>query len=223
MSERFVEGFIVSPKKLTSLLGTAALEPNTVKSKLKGNPILKDVIMTLANGENDPEPVDSALAALRRGSPHPEAAYKYARVTTLVLHAYGEALGTLQASYMPSEDFGLWNPVFHALGMKTIAKQWGKASLAFPFARPSLNVSWPILSCIDGESLAAWQRELAGKWSEKLETLPVKTYDPEQRGSMTREEVHAGIAMLAQWVKRASAQAKMQSDSALVLILDGDQ
>ncbi len=40
MSERFIEGFIASPKKLTSLLGTAALEPNAVKTKLKGNPIL---------------------------------------------------------------------------------------------------------------------------------------------------------------------------------------
>ncbi len=174
--------------------------------------------MTLANGENDAEPVDSALSALRRGSPHPEAAYKYARVTTLVLHAYGESLGTFQSNYMASDDFGLWTPVFHALGMKAIAKQWSKSSLAFPFARPSLNVRWPIISCIDAESLAAWKRELAGTWSEKLEALPVTTYDP-----VTRAEVHAGIAMLAQWVKRATTHAKMQPDSALVLILDGDQ
>ena len=79
------------------------------------------------------------------------------------------------------------------------------------------------MSPMSNETFAAWQRELAGKWSEKLQALPVKTYDPGERGSFTREEVHAGIAMLAQWVKRASTNAKMQPDSALVLILDGDQ
>jgi hypothetical protein len=218
MSERSVEGFIASPKRLHALLGTAALEPSAVKTKLKGNAILKDVILRLANGENDVEPVDTALAALRRGSPHPEAAAKYARVTTLVLHAYAESLGAFQAGYIEGGESGSWSPVFHALGAKTVGKQWGKASLAFPFARPSLNVSWPILSCIAGDSLAEWKRELTGNWRDKLEALPATTYAP-----LAREQIHAGLALLEQWVKAASGKAKLQADNALVLILDGDQ
>jgi hypothetical protein len=228
MSERFVEGFIVSAKKLARMVGTPALAPNAVKTKLKGNPILRDVIMTLARGDDDPGPVDTALGALASGTPKPEAAYALARVTALVLHAYAEPLGTLEANYMPSDGFGLWTPVFRALAMNTIAKQWAKPTLAFPFARPSINVSWPIITYVDAESLADWKRELAGKWADKLAALPLTELDPEATGSFTRDQARAGIATLAKWVKRATGKVAARpatelADNGLVLILDGDQ
>ncbi len=154
-----------------------------------------------------------------------------------MLHAYAEPLKpeTMESNFMPAADDGLWNPAFKALGMKTIAKQWGKSNLPFPTkAAKKAGWGWPIFTVVEPAALALWKAELATPWRKKLATLPNTTFDPDadeddEDAFMSRDEVEAGIAALEKWVTKASKPfatkklAASKTGNALVLILDGDQ
>jgi hypothetical protein len=156
-------------------------------------------------------------------------------VTPLVLHAYAQRLaGVMEANFLPADpEAGLWNPAFAALGMPTIARQWGELPLAFPFARRTARstVGWPLVMVVEGANLAAWHRELATPWKARLAALPITALDPEatEPGDyFTRAELALGITQLARWVAKARAPTKARvatarTRNALVLVLDGDQ
>jgi hypothetical protein len=235
MSERFVEGFAVALPKLTALLGTPEVGFAAIHKRIGKKQIFEDMVMTIGDGDEDeglPD-VTAGLDALAAGKP-PTLTY-VERLTQLILHAHGEPLkpALMESNFMPAdEDNGLWNPAFKALGMKTIAKQWGKPNLKF-LKKPE-GFGWPILTVVEPAALALWKTELATPWKKKLATLPNSTFDPDadddaEDAYMSRDEVEAGIAVLEKWVtavskpiesKRKGVAAK---GNALLLILDGDQ
>ncbi len=233
MAERFVEAFALSPAKLDALLATSALTFTAVHKVLAKRPIWSDLVMTLGDGDEEEglEAATQGLDALAAGK-LPTTAY-VERVTQLVLHAYAEPLkpALMEANFMPaSEHDGFWNPAFKALGMKTIAKQWGKANLAFPRKKPKVDFGWPVITLVEPAALAAWKAELATPWREKLQTLPHSTFDPDadddEDAYMCRDEVLAGIAVLEKWVTLAGKQStskRKAAGNALVLVIDGDQ
>ncbi len=237
MSERFVEGFVVSPAKLAALYGTPALSHAAVSKILKKKSIWNDIAMTFGDGDEDEgsPAVVTGLAALAAGKV-PKVSYPE-RLTQLVLHAYGEQMkpAMMESNHMPADDDGLWNPAFKALGMKTIAKQWGQANLAFPTkAAAKGGWGWPIFTVVEPAALALWKSELATPWRKQLSTLPNTTFDPDaadddEDAFMSREEIENGIAVLEKWVLTATKplvskkSAVGKTGNALVLILDGDQ
>ena len=224
MSERFLEGFVVDLAKLQKLVGTPKLSAKVVRAKTTKSS-LTDVDMTLGDGEvKAGKPLtDAALAQLAAGKFDKDDVYDLARTNTLVLHAYAKSLGTIEVPYVAGHNFGLWNPVFKALGMKVMAKEYGVASFAFPFKK-SPNVAWPISTVVGGASLAAWNTELAGTWAAKFPTLPDAPFTDKKYGPNTDEIAYAksdlppAFAKLKQWVAAA-----VKAKQALVLILDGDQ
>jgi len=224
MSERFLEGFVVDLAKLQKLVGTPKLAAKAVRAKTNKH-VLPDVDMTLGDGEEDDgKPItDAALAQLASGKVKKDNAYALARVNTIVLHAYAKWLGTIEVPYVAGDSFGLWNPVFKALGMKTIAKEYGLSSFAFPFKK-SQNVDWPISTVVTGKSLAAWNTELAGDWAKKFPALPDAPFTDKKYGPNADEIAYAkadlppAFATLKKWVATA-----VKAKQSLVLILDGDQ
>jgi hypothetical protein len=234
MSERFVEGFAVSRPKLTALLGTPEVGFAAIHKAIGKKQIFEDLVMTIGDGDEDdglPE-VTAGLDALAAGK-RPTLTY-VERLTQLILHAHAEPLkpAMMESNFMPADEGGLWNPAFKALGMKTIARQWGKPS--FKFLTKPAGFGWPIMTLVEPAALALWKAELATPWKKQLATLPSSTFDPEaddeaEEAYLSRDEVEAGIAVLAKWVtaacgpiasKRKGVAAK---GNALVLVLDGDQ
>lgn len=224
MSERFLEGFVVSPPALAKLIGTPKLAPKAIRAKLARRPVLKDIDMTLGEGDarDGKLVVDAALDVLAHGRPRPrDSAYAMTRVAALIVHAYGKPLGTIEVPYVEGDGFGLWNPVFRALEMPALAKGWGVPSFAFPYAKrtPKTTVGWPIAMLAP----ASWKHELARAWTKPLLALPAKpftdrTYGTEPaRIAMVKTELVAAIAKLAAWTRVP------RTHEALVLILDGDQ
>jgi hypothetical protein len=237
MSERFVEAFLISPSKLAALHGTPALSHAAISKALAKKSIWSDIAMTFGDGDEDEgsPSVAEGLGALAAGKV-PKVSYPE-RLTQLVLHAYGEPLKpvTMESNHMPASEDGFWNPAFKALGMKTIAKQWGQPNLAFPTKRAAkAGWGWPVFTVVELSALAQWKAELATPWRKKLATLPNSTFDPDaddddEDAFMSRDEVEGGIAVLEKWVKTATkpvASKKLavaKTGNALVLILDGDQ
>lgn len=234
MSERFLEGYIIEPRRFDKLIGTAKLAAKTVRRKLRGSAIVRDMEMTFGQGWDDESAaegaaiLDAALDALAAGRPtrHHEA-YELTRASALVLAAYGTRLGTIElVPYVAGDSFGLMNPALAALGMKTMAKEYGRSSFAFPYVRrtKTTRVDWPIMMLV-GASLAAWKRELATDWRTRVRALPDKPFtsrryrtEPEEIAETKRDLVKT-LAKLQRWVERAAAKR----GSALVLVLDGDQ
>lgn len=232
MSERFVEAFIVAPAKLTALLGTPDVGFAAVHEILGNREIWEDLVETIGDGDEESGLTDVTLAfdALAAGKP-PTITY-VERITQLVLHAHAEPLkpAMMEANFMPiAKDNGLWNPAFKALGMKTIAKQWGKSNLAFPHNKVKAGFGWPVITVVEP---AAWKAELATPWRKKLAALPLSTFDPdvdEDSPYLGRDEVEGGIAVLEKWVTAAckpitsKKKAVAGKGNALVLVIDGDQ
>jgi hypothetical protein len=225
VSERFLEGFAVDPKALDAMLGTPKLAAKAIRTKLRGKPILRDLDMTLGEGDAKAgKPlVDAALDALAESRPRAtESAYELTRVTALILHAYAKQLGTIEVPYVDGDSFGLWNPVFRALAMPTLAKEYGRASLAFPFKR-SADIGWPLVTLV-AASLPRWKAELAGDWAKRLPQLPAALFTDKQhrasaeRVAATKLELVPAVTKLATWVTAAT-----RAKRALVLVLDGDQ
>lgn len=234
MSERFVEGFLVAPKKLAALLGTPAAGFKAIEKALGKKQIFEDLVMSLGDGDEEAglEEAKAGLDALAAGKV-PSITY-VERLTQLVLHAHAEHLepSLMECNYMPADDDGLWTPAFTALGMKTIAKGWGRPNLAFPRKRAKVDFGWPVITLV--EKPATWKTELAKPWRKKLATLPNSTFDPDADDDaedvfMSRAEVEHGIAALEKWVRAAckrtasKKKAVAKSGNALVLIYDGDQ
>jgi hypothetical protein len=233
MSERFLEGFVVDLDALAALIGTPKLAARAVRKKLGKKSILRDIDMTLGGDDCDDDSdrgmraagakiVDASLDMLAKGKPSRSAdRYYMTRITPLVLHAYATPLGTIETiPYISGDSFGLMNPVFAALRMPVLAKEYGHALLAWPFAR-AVDVEWPIIT-VGGKSVYAWQRELASDW-KKLLPLPDKvftdkTYGLDRYVDQTREELPAVLATLKSWVDKA-----VKKRAALVLVLDGDR
>lgn len=225
MSERFLQGFVVDPDKLAALLGTAKLSAKSIRKRTKKG-LMSDIDMTLGDGEwREGKPiVDAALAQLAAGKPKQAQAYELVRMVTLVLHAYAKPLGTIEVPYVDSDDFGLWTPVFEALEMPTLAKQYGAASLAFPFKRPAKAVGWPITTLIEGAALAKCNAELATDWAKRLPALPNSVFvdkrnaPNDERIAYTKSDLGSAFVKLKRWIATA-----VKAKKSLALILDGDQ
>lgn len=236
MSERFVEAFLISPPKLSALLGTPSLGLAAIQKVLGKKQIWEDLVMTIGDGDEEeglPE-VNTGLDALAAGKV-PTITY-VERLTQLVLHAYGEPLkpAMMECNHMPAHEDGSWAPAFKALGMKTIAKQWAASNFAFPRKKAKVDFGWPVITVVEPAALAVWKAELATPWRKLLATLPNSTFDPDaddeaEDAYMSRDEVASGIAVLAKWVTAAGKptaskrKAVAKSGNSLVLILDGDQ
>jgi hypothetical protein len=234
MSERFLEGYAIAPKAFDALIGTPKLAAKTVRKKLGRAAVVRDLEMTLAqswDGEDAAEGaamVDGALAVLAKGRPAAKHdAYELTRVTALILAAYGKKLGTIElVPYVAGDDFGLMNPVLKALGLATMAKEYGQSSFAFPYKKrtKATEVGWPIMTHVDA-SLAAWKRELATDWAKRLPGLPAKPFTDKRYGTdddeiaMTKQELAGALGTLKKWVDKVAKQ----KGGALVLVLDGDQ
>ncbi len=235
MSERFVEAFAVAPAKLAVLLGTPDVGFAAIHKLIGKKQIFEDMVMTIGDGDEDDglSEVMAGLDALAAGKP-PMVTY-VERLTQLLLHAHGESLkpAMMESNFMPAdEECGSWSPAFKALGMKTIAKGWGKPS--FKFLRKPKGFGWPIMTIVEPVALAVWKQELATPWRKKLATLPHSTFDPEAADDAedaypSRDEVETGIAVLEKWVTAAlkpstsKRKAVAAKGNALVLVLDGDQ
>jgi hypothetical protein len=229
VSERFLEGFAVDTAALDALIGSPKLAPAAMRKQLRGKAVLHDIDMTLGNGDDADgrARVDAALAALSTGRPSAKAsAYEMTRVIALVLAAYAKRLGSIEvAPCVEGDAFGLWNGVFKALAMPTLAKDYGKGSFAFPYAKRSkqTTVDWPIMTLVD-KSLAAWKRELASPWAKRLAALPDKLFTHPKYGTdaetvaETKRELVPAIKRLAAWVGAA-----LRAKRVLVIVLDGDQ
>jgi hypothetical protein len=234
MSERFLEGYVVNPKALAALIGTPKLAAKIVRKKVgKKHGTLRDLEMTLGQGDDDDSAkegaamLDAALDALAKGRPTAKHdAYELTRVTTLILAAYAERLGTIElVPYVEGDSFGLMNPVLKALKLTAMANDYGQSLLAFPYAKrtKATTVDWPIMTLVDG-TLGAWKRELATDWAKRLPTLDRKPFVDKRYGTddemvaQTKTELAEVLATLKTWVAKASKKKR-----ALVLILDGDQ
>lgn len=237
MSERFVEGFAASIARLDALRGTPEVGFAAIKKLIGRRPIFEDLMMTIGDGDDDDGITEATagLDAIAAGK-RPKVTY-VERLAQLVLHAHAEPLrpSPMEANFMPAaEDDGLWNPAFAALGMKTIAKQWGRPNLAFPHAKSKVDFGWPVITVVEPASLVHWKAELATPWRDRLAALPLSTFDPDAKDDgepafMDRDEVAAGIAVLEKWVAKASGaivskrKAVAPKGNALVLVIDGDQ
>ena len=238
MSERFLEGFVVDLEALAALIGTRKLAAKAVRKKVGRKSILCDIEMTLGyDFDTDDDSmtntdrairatgarlVDAALDMLAKGKPSRSAdRYTMTRITPLVLHAYAMPLGTIECvPHISSDSFGLMNPVFKALGMPILAKEYGHALLPWPY-KTADDVGWPIIT-VAGKTVYAWQRELASDWKQHL-PLPDKVFKDKQYGldsnaDLLREEIPPMLATLKKWVDKA-----VTKKAGLVLILDGDQ
>jgi hypothetical protein len=144
-------------------------------------------------------------------------------VTTLILHTHAKRLGTIEVPYVDGDSFGLWNPVFRALAMPTLAQEYGRASFAFPYAKRAAKIAWPIMTLV-ASSLARWQAELGGDWAKRLPQLPAAPFTDKKYGTSpehiasTKLELVGALKKLASWVTAAT-----RGKRALVLVLDGDQ
>ena len=224
MSERFLEGFIVDPAELDKLVGTSKLSAKEIRAKTKKSAV-SDADMTLGEGDakKGKTRVDKVLAKLASGKLRTSDAPELVRMTTLVLHAYAKSLGTIEVPYVDGHEFGLWNPVFKALDMPEMAKDYGVASLAFPFKK-SPDVEWPITTLVEGASLAAWNTELSTDWQTKLRKLSDKPFTDKKYGAKaaqiaeTKTDLGHALGRLKNWVATA-----LEANLALALILDGDQ
>ena len=226
VSERFLEGFAVDPGALDAMIGTPKLAAKAIRSKLRGKSVLGDIDMTLGEGDAKAgKPlVDAALDVLAKGRPGTaDSTYALTRVTTLILHAHAKRLGTIEVPYVEGDSFGLWNPVFRALVMPTLAKEYGCASLGFPHAKRAAKIAWPIMTLV-AASLPRWCSELAGDWAKRLPQLPAAPFTDKKYGTSperiaaTKVELVAALKKLATWATSA-ARAKRS----LVLVLDGDR
>ena len=231
MSERFLEGFIVDPKALDALIGTPKLAAKAIRKKLGKSQSLRDVEMTLARSYEADEAdeagkmVDAALDTLAKRRPNAkDDETAMVRIALLVLTAYFERLGTIELlPFVVGDRFGLMNPVFKALHMPTMAKEYGAESFAFPYKKSNQS-GWPILTLVH-KSLAAWKAELATDWAKRLPTLDNKPFVNKKyvvsadEIAMTKEELVPAINALKKWVDKAAKK----TGHALVLILDGDQ
>jgi hypothetical protein len=224
MSERFLEGFMVDPAELEKLVGTSKLSAKEIRAKTKKSAV-SDADMKFGEGDakKGKTRVDKVLAKLASGKLRTSDAPELVRMTTLVLNAYAKSLGSIAVPYVESHATGLWNPVFKALDMPEMAKEYGVASLAFPFKKAP-EVEWPITTLVEGASLAAWNTELSTGWQNKLHGLSDKTFTDKKhaakadRVAATKTELEHALGRLKNWVATA-----LEANLALALILDGDQ
>ncbi len=224
MSERFLVGYAIDLAKLRAMLGTPKLSPKVIRAKAtKAN--VGDIDMTLGDGDRKQgKPlVDAALIQLATNKLVKDDVYDLVRASQLVVDAYGKALGVAEVPYIESDAFGLMNPVFKALKLPTLAKLYGRSSLAFPFKKAE-DSGWPIAMALEGAALAACSKELATPWKANVSGLPDKVFtakphdaSPEAIGYQKAELVPM-LAQMAKWTA-AAAKAKL----ALVMYLDGDQ
>ncbi len=224
MSERFLIGYSIDLAKLRAMLGTPALAPKAIRAKAsKAN--LGDIDMKLGDGSiKAGKPlVDAALVQLATNKLATADAYALVRATQLVIDAYGKALGVAEVPFIESHSSGLMNPVFKALGMPTLAKLYGRASLAFPFKRAA-NAGWPIAMAVEGAPLAACAAELASPWKGKVGGLAARLFTDKQHGTSPGsidDQKHELVPMLAKLEKWTASAAKAKRT--LVMYLDGDQ
>ncbi|MEO8841547.1 MAG: hypothetical protein ABI591_29720 [Kofleriaceae bacterium] len=224
MSERFLEGFIVDPAELDKLVGTSKLSAKEIRAKTKKSAV-SDADLRLGEGDakKGKTRVDKILAKLASGKLRTSDAPELVGMTTLVLNAYAKSLGSIQVPYVESHEFGLWNPVFKALDMPEMAKDYGVASLTFPFKK-SPDVEWPITTLVEGASLAAWNNELSTDWQSKLHGLSGKLFTDKKhavvaaRVADTKTELEHALGRLKNWVSTT-----LEAELALALILGGDR
>ncbi len=235
MSERFVRGWKVSPKKLRDLVGSEATTARVIVASKANARVRTDVFMTLGDGEaaDGKALVLSTLDEILGGKLRKEARYDYARVLELVLNAEalpmkGEIL--MQLTYAaPNDTHGRWNPMLRALGLKKLAKVWGTATLAWPLAKAK-PIDWPTWMLLEGATLRAVADELATVTRARVDALPAAIVaDQEDWVADARTELLEGLGQLRAWTKSALAPERREGllwskkECALLLSMDGDQ
>lgn len=223
MAERFVRGWIVDLAALNAVPGTGAPSPEEL---LRGAEA--DLLMTLGRGDEEAgeELVLEALTEIVSGELDPKRAYRYARVSEVVLDWVGRRLDGHVAMgltyYLPGRSLGCWEPVLAALEMPTFAKIWAVENMLFPFARGGAAptpIQWPIRTVLNSRDLDAVSVEMKGPIDSRIQCLPAELLgENDDRLESTRDELCSGLTRLRGWVEQAIA-----ADRELVLIMDGDQ
>ncbi|MBW2730917.1 MAG: hypothetical protein JRH20_00905 [Deltaproteobacteria bacterium] len=220
MAERFVAGYTVASGALSGLVGARTLQGADL---LRGvdEDFVEDLTATL---DLEEEELISLLDEIFSGELQEEHASEYLRVLELILVARCNKLESelelVLTYYLPNDTSGRWNPVLAALGMSTLAKQFGETTLAFPWKHVS-NVIWPGVMAFTPAKLRVLRVELDGDWRGRLQALPVgllinadSDWDPAE----CRTELEEGLSTLSTWVDVA-----LSRNEGLILWMDGDQ
>ena len=241
MSERFVRGWKVSPKKLLGLVGSKRWSAKDVLKSRANAACRSDVFMTLGDGEEAEGKATSEelVGAILSGKLDRQGGYGYARVLELRLNHAARPLTRgpsseilLQLTYaVPNDSHGRWNPILRALKMPKLAKAWASTNLAFPWSGSKGKVDWPVWTVLDDATLRAVAVELRGVTKARIDALPPKLLVEPSFDWLDdcRKELFDGLKRLAKWVDLARAPEKTEgpawtkTGNALVLSMDGDQ
>jgi hypothetical protein len=237
MSERFVRGWKVSLKKLSSLVGSRSLSAKDILKSGANEDLVTDVFMTLGFGKKK-EGQSLATAALTdifEGTLDPQRGSNYLRVLELLLSDVARPLdGTIELSltnYLPNDSQGRLNPVLDILKLSSLAKAWAAPNVSFPWKSAKLapHIAWPIWTSLEGRVLTDVRGELKGLVKGRLKEIPLDALaENEKYADATREELWAGLQTLRAWVDKAVAKetkersALAKDGNALLLSLDGD-
>lgn len=226
MSERFVRGWKISPKKLAALVGKKGTTSSAIVKHRANARVRTDVFMTLGDGEakEGKARATRALDDILGGPLRKEARYDYARVLELLLNAEAQPMKgeiLLQLTYAaPNDTHGRWNPMLRALRLPKLTKLWGASTFAFPLTKAK-PIDWPTWTLLEGPTLRAIDAELATVTQARVAALDAKLLVDRDRDWLDdcRTELFEGLARLKQWTKSALTP----QGSALVLSMDGDQ
>lgn len=241
MSERFVRGWKVSPKKLLGLVGSNRWAAKDILKSRANASCKSDVFMTLGDGEEAEGKAQSEefLGAILAGKLDPKRGYRYARVLELLLNHAAIPISRgmsseilLQLTYaVPNDTHGRWNPILRALKMPKLAKSWANPNLAFPWTGSKAKVDWPVWTVFDAAMLRDVSVELRSVTKARIDALPPKLLVEPSLDWLDdcKKELFDGLARLRKWVDAARAPEKTQgpawskTGNALVLSMDGDQ
>jgi hypothetical protein len=244
MSSRFVRGWKVSTARLQGLVGAGELSAIAVLSSKVNKRCLREVFVTLGEGEEREEVAEGramateALCDLLQGKPKPGKAYEYARVTELILnHGARPLAATLSQEillghsyHVPNDDFGRWNPLLRACGMPQLARIWARNNFLFPWKSGKARVDWPSWTVIGPTALPGIAKELDLVKVDDLKRAADREWsDEEAYVEASRKELWQGLQRLRKWVNVAMEPEDDppmccdKTGNALVLSMDGDQ
>ena len=230
MSERFVRGWKVAPRKLEALVGSKRLTAREVLASKANARCKREVLMTLGDGDEKAgrRAAESALGEIFSGGLDPERDYEYARVTELLLNHVARPLAIryatgwsepqdqilLQLTYhVPNDSPGRWNPLLGAGKLPLLAKSWAAANVQFPWPkRRKARAPWSVWTLWEGAEFAKLTGELHGVTTERLARVPAKLLaDNDADVADCRAELAAGLDRLRAWLETARAPEKKKN------------
>jgi hypothetical protein len=236
VSERVVNGFVVSPVGLWKLVGSGADPEELVAGVGNEYGDFENFDEELSDEGYEVTMVDCARHVVT-GELDPELSYPYARLVEPLLTAVAEPMGAyiqLAATYyLPNDSFKRWPPVLEPIGLPALAAAWGQPNFTFPWppdAQPAED--WPTVTEISAATLPVIAAELAGDWRTCLAALPDDVLAAADRldwAADARQELDDGLTRLANWVTRAAGpwestrRGVAATGNSLILIMDGDR